>query len=504
MGTFDIIVEKVNEVYLRLKCKSEKIYKNIENLFSIFQENYRFNPKYKMGIWDGKIRFFDFRGFLFYGLLEELKNLVKDRYKIKIDFEEKNNINFKELDCFLEEEKKKFLKEKNIILRSYQINAVYEALKRKRINIEIPTGGGKSLIIYLITKFLFKKNYSILIIVNTTTLVEQLFDNFMSFGFEDEKLIRLYSIYKRNFENDFNKNKILISTWQSLIKIKDKNFFEQFNVLIIDEAHSAKANSIALIGKKCINAEYRLGFSGTFHKEKSCSWYTTVGILGPIKKFITLDELKKQNFISDFKIFIIMLDYSKKIKKDFFENCSLDYNRETEFIIKNKLRIDFLKKLIFSRDKNTLILFSRIEYGKELFNLLRNSADVDKIDKKIYYIDGSIETQERNKIRKEMEENNNIILLASYGTFSVGIDIKNIHNIVLANGYKSKIKILQSIGRGLRKIENKELCVFDIIDNLIYRNRINFSIRHYKERIKIYEENNFNIIKKKYFLKDKE
>lgn len=333
---------------------------------------------------------------------------------------------------------------------------------------------GKSLIIYLLTRFYDTKT---LIIVPTTSLVSQMASDFESYGYKD-KIHKIYS----GQEKDDHEAKVIVSTWQSIFKLP-KSWFDKFNVVIGDEAHLFTAKSLTSIMEKLSNCKYRFGFTGTLDNSE-CHKLILEGNFGIVKKVTTTSELMEKGHVADLKIKSIILDYSdeeKKLAKNF------NYQDEMNFIVSHKKRNKFIQKLVTVLNGNTLVLFQYVEkHGKELKQLL------EKTKKKVYYIDGSVSGEIREDIRTIVENDQNSIIVASYGTLSTGVSIKNLHNIIFASPSKSKIRNLQSIGRGLRTSNLKTLCtLYDIADDLSWKSRRNYTLLHFNERIKIYAEENF-------------
>lgn len=491
-----ILCYPINAVFLKVVAPNTRIYNELSRFFSRKIQGYQFMPKYRMGVWDGTIKFFK-QGKLPIGLYNELKDFCKKGgYELVI----KNKIkqNFIKVD---KEELKEFVTNLNLPyeLYDYQFESFYTSLKKRRLVNILPTASGKSLIIYLLTRYFFEKhNYKILIIVPRIQLVEQLFDNFKEYRWKDINSIigKIYSQAKNKYED----RNIIISTWQSLQKRKPE-YFKRFDVLIIDEAHSVKnMNNLVKIATYCENAYYRFGFTGTLSDNENFADLTAVkGYIGPSKQFVDYKTLIENNSIVNFEINIVKIDYPKEEKYKFLkyyqkmksENLSNNlYQYEIDFLAKNDFKNNFIIDLISKDEKNKIVLFTRIEQGKNLYNIAKKKLQ-GKF--KLFYIDGSVSVDKREEYKKAMEMNNNVIIFASYGTFAEGINIKNVHFVIFASAYKSKIKTLQAIGRGLRLYPNKKLIVIDIVDNLSLNEELfeNYSMKHFDERLKIYKKMGF-------------
>ncbi len=361
--------------------------------------------------------------------------------------------------------------------RDYQIDGVYDALKYNRRLIISPTGSGKSLMIYAVTRYHVGRKRRILLVVPTTSLVEQMYKDFIEYGWDVEKYChRVYAGRKRS-----TPQRVTISTWQSIYKM-DKKWFSQFDVIIGDEAHQFKSKSLIGIMSKLRDTKYRYGFTGTLSGSQTHKWVLE-GLFGPSYKVTKTKDLIDKGHLSKLDIRIIVLKHDP-IQ---FE----DYREEINYIISNEKRNKFIRNLALSLKGNTLILFSRVEaHGEILYESINSSVDDER---KVFFVHGGVEAEERESIREITESENNAIIVASYGTFSTGINIKRLHNIIFASPSKSRIRNLQSIGRVLRKGKGKvKSLLYDIADDIKYDSQRNYTLNHLIERVKIYNEENFN------------
>jgi len=490
----------------------------LERYFKAYAPNYRFNPKYQAQMWDGFIYNFPlYTQHLNIGLLGEVYSFARGHYEVECDFEQGHSLNPKLFKKYVDALDIEFRDRHGKLIKStprpYQYKSVYDALTKQHINIEVPTSGGKTLISYMIARYLIARGLKLLMVVPTTTLVEQSYGDWYDFGWDNvrDNVHKIYSGQEKWFGAP-----ITISTWQSLYK--DKSVFEQFDALIIDEGHGAKATSLKNIAAWCCNAEWRIGMSGTYpnktNQDEKANYFNIVGSLGPIQTYTTYKEMEDKGWIPKVNIMVVILKYSQQRRKEasiLMTNIRQEekelkaqglkapsaYNEELDYIHNFPERNKFLINLIDKSCKgNTMVLFAK--KGKHGVPLKEELEKAFRNKKKIIYIDGDVSTDERNMMRKKIDVEDNMILLASYGTFSTGISIKNIHNIVFASSYKSKVKVLQSIGRGLRKMEGKDkVTIFDIVDDCSIRMKnypiyANTSLKHYKERTKIYEEKGLN------------
>ena len=460
-------------MYLQVICEKSIRYE-LADYFSFYAPGYKFHPKFKAKFWDGKIRLCRIdNGVMYYGLYKEIEKFASERdYSISFDetFNQDSGYTYdqRELDSA------KFQP------RDYQIDAASFALKNKRCVLVSPTGSGKSFIIYMIMKHLKKRT---LIIVPTISLVHQLTDDFFGYNPKTEKWIHKITAG----ESKETKRPIVISTWQSIYQ-QPPEWFDQFEVVVGDECHLFKASSLSTIMEKCKNIEWRIGTTGTIsNADSKVHALTLQGLFGDIKKISSTKELMDQNYLSDFKIKVLILKYDEETSK---QMRKLKYQGEMDFLVNYEKRNNFIANLAASQTNNTPVLFQYVEkHGKPLYELIQSKVGDDK---NVHFIAGDIDGDDREKIRKNVINSDNNIIVASYGTFSTGVDIPNLHNVIFATSYKSKIKNLQSIGRGLRKSDGKEVAtLYDIVDDASTKSKKNYSVQHFMERLKIYNEEKF-------------
>ena len=452
----------------------------MKDSFQFEVPNAKFSPSYKNKWWDGKIYLFNVNTREIYvGLLDKIIQYCKDynhTYEFKdnkfygLPFEINENISSEGVKDYVTSISKH-------TPRDYQIKGIYEALYHNRKVIVSPTASGKSLMIYSLVRYYTEKENNILIIVPTTSLVSQLYKDFVDYGWNAEEHCHL--IYSGKEKEDTKE--VYISTWQSLYKMQ-KKYFEKFNCVIVDECHTAKAKSIVSIMSKLCDAKYRFGFTGTLDGIEVNKWVLE-GLFGPSYKIVKTDELMQKGHLAKLDIKVLLLKHLPQ-RFELFED-------EIQYLINHQKRNNFIKNLALDLKGNTLILFARVEgHGQPLYELI-NSSKTD--DRQVFFVHGGVNTEERELVREITERENNAIIVASYGTFSTGINIKNLHNVVFASPSKSRIRNLQSIGRVLRKGDNKiKATLYDIADDISYKSRKNYTLNHLVERIKIYSEENFN------------
>jgi superfamily II DNA or RNA helicase len=280
-----------------------------------------------------------------------------------------------------------------------------------------------------------------------------------------------------------NEYPVTISTWQSIYKYP-KAWFKDFDVFYGDEAHLFKAKSLTTLMNKCTNTPYRIGTTGTLDGSKTHK-LVLEGTFGKVHKVTTTKKLMDDKQLANLKIICCTLDYKDEEKKDMKKKT---YQEEIDWIVTNPQRNAIIKNLTIAQDGNTLLLFQYVEkHGRVLYNMLKDE------DRSVFFVHGGTDTETREEIRALTEKETNAIIVASYGTFSTGINIRNLHNIVFASPSKSRIRNLQSIGRGLRIGDKKVVCnLFDIGDDLSWKSHKNYTLNHLIERVKLYNEEGFN------------
>jgi len=473
-----IKIEKYNSVYVKLYCEPD-IAQELAEYFTFDVPGAKFSPKYKNRMWDGKIRLFSSATRLIYsGLTKHVEEFAAER-GYEVEYLDPRQFADTEFSLVEAEKFVGMLKTLSLTPTDYQLNAFVHAIRKRRALLVSPTASGKSLIIYLLCRALKRDNSKILIVVPTTSLVHQMASDFVDYGYNEDKVHKIFSGQEKITEEP-----IVVTTWQSIYKMP-KKWFEQFHCVIGDEAHLFKAKSLVAIMTKLIKCPYRFGLTGTLdgtHTNK----LVLEGLFGPALKVTTTAELIESKHLSELNIKAIVLEYDDNVKKMLKD---ADYQTEVDFIAKNITRNQFIRRLSLSLKGNTLILFKTIEQGETLFNDIKINADHDKV----FYVDGTVSGFDREDIRQAVENEKQSIIVASYGTFSTGVNIRNLHNIIFASPSKSRIRTLQSIGRGLRKGEFKTHAVlYDIADDLSWKSRQNFTLLHFAERIKIYSEEKFN------------
>ena len=475
----NVVIGKANEVFLKINAEPHIEYE-LRDHFTFEVEGAKFMPQYRKRNWNGEIHLFDLRTKRIYvGLLDKIIHFCEQHgYSYKFvdneyygpPFEINEEISFEGVRDYM-------TSICNHQPRKYQVQGVYDALRHNRKLLISPTASGKSLMIYALVRYYVEKEQKILLVVPTTSLVEQMYKDFFDYGWDAESYC--HKIYAGKEKT--NEYPVTITTWQSVYKL-ERSFFEDYNVVIGDEAHLFKSKSLISIMTKLHHAKYRFGFTGTLSGAQTHQWVLE-GLFGPSYKVTKTDELMRQGHLAQLDIQCIVLKHPEKK----FET----YQDEIEYLISHEQRNKFLCNLALDLKGNTLVLFSRVEaHGAVLYEKINTNK---RRENKVFFVHGGVDTEERELVREITEKENNAIIVASYGTFSTGINIRNLHNIIFASPSKSRIRNLQSIGRVLRKGANKvKATLYDIADDCTYKTKRNYTLNHLIERIKIYNEENFN------------
>ena len=479
-----LILEKKDEVYLTVDA-DPSIQRELSEFFTFYVPGYKFMPAFRNRMWDGKIRLFSQKTKeIYFGLYPYIKAFAEERgYNVVAgkDVVVENKVTRELVEKFSNSLGQKFE------ARDYQVDAIYHSLKFNRALLLSPTASGKSFIIYSLIRYythLIKDdtNNRILLIVPTTSLVEQMYSDFKEYGWNVKKYChRLYSGY-----SNVTDKRVLISTWQSLYRLP-KNYFDQFGVVFGDEAHLFKSKSLTEIMSKLTDCKYRIGLTGTLDGAQTHK-LVLEGLFGAVNKVTSTKKLMDKQQLSQLTVRCLILKHTP-------ENCQMvakgKYQDEIDYLVSSRSRQNFIRNLAIKLEGNTLVLFQLVEkHGKHLHQIIKDKAADDR---KVFYIFGGVEADERETIRGIVEKESNAIIVASYGTFSTGVNIKNLHNIIFASPSKSRVRNLQSIGRGLRLGENKvDATLYDIADDMTWKSKENFTLKHFQERINIYTEEEFD------------
>jgi superfamily II DNA or RNA helicase len=481
-----IKIEKLDEVYVRI-FGDASIEQELADFFTYEYPGARFTPQYRARLWDGKVRLYDqIRKTLYVGLVSYVEEFAeRNGYAIEYvtPMGRSSNITHDVVEQYLQTLN---LPEK-IEIRDYQIDAIQTALDKERTVLLSPTGSGKSFIIYAIMRWHIMAGRKCILVVPTTSLVEQMYSDFEDYSSVNNWQVKyhcqkLYSGFTKDFTHD-----VLITTWQS-IYLQPKSWFKQFNVIFGDEAHNFKAKSLTGVMEKMDSVRHRIGTTGTLDNKK-VHRLVLEGIFGPVFKVTTTKALMDSGRLSNLNITCIVMKYDEETRK---ERKNKTYQEEMDWLIANEKRNKFIRNLAIKSTGNTLVLFQYVEkHGKVLYELIKDKAH-DK--RKIFFVYGGTDVTDRESIRHITDSETDAIIIASFGTFSTGINIPSIENVIFASPSKSKIRNLQSIGRGLRLKGGKTGCnLYDIADDLHWKSWKNHTLNHAAERYKTYAEEEFKL-----------
>jgi superfamily II DNA or RNA helicase len=474
----DIIVHKVNEALVRVHCENH-IAQELNTFFEFFAPGYKWTPAFKNRFWDGKIRLFNYQTrSITAGLVPYIAQFAADQDYTFEGVLGERPYSVAEAQQFVASLKLPF------DMRDYQLDAFIHAVQAQRTVLVSPTASGKSLIIYAIVRHALASGLKKgVLVVPTTSLVEQMVSDFKSYGWDVEASChKVYSGKER-----LSDKPLIVTTWQSLYT-QPPGHFVDFNFVIGDEAHTFKAKSLGGLMSKLTNASLRIGTTGTLDGTKVHK-LVLEGLFGPCKQVTTTKKLMDDGHISTMKIKCLLLKHT-------LEECRAlrgkTYVEEIKYLVQHDKRNNFISNLALSLEGNTLVLYRFVEsHGLPLAERIRAKAAALNVP--VYFISGSVETKEREIVRKIVDASKKAIIVASYGTFSTGINIRNLHNVIFASPTKSRITVPQSIGRSLRLGDNKtQATLFDIADDLRVKTRENHTLTHFQRRLQLYNEEKFD------------
>ena len=475
----DLLIRKKNEVYLKVEAEPH-LHKEAAEYFSFEVESAKYmQRKNRYRGWDGKVHLYSpATGEIYCGLVSYFTEWAKERgYQYEFKQHETFGHPVEENDLITPEGVVGFVKGLRlpVKVRDYQYQAIYECLKYNRRLLLSPTASGKSLMVYSLVRYHVNLNRKILIVVPTTSLVEQMYKDFEEYGWMASKYChKIYSGQEKDAKAD-----CIITTWQSVYK-QPRKWFERFDVVIGDEAHQFKAKSLTTIMHKLHGCKYRIGFTGTLDGA-NVNQLVLEGVFGRCSQVIKTHNLMKQGHVSNLSVKVLVLKHQEQI----FEG----YQDEMNYLCEHETRNKFIRNLACDLKGNTLVLFNYVEkHGLPLYEMINSHTD-----KPVHLVYGGVDVDDREEIRRLVENEDNSIIVASYGTFSTGINIKRLHNLVFASPSKSRVRNLQSIGRVLRQYRGKEIAtLYDIADDISRDNGKNYTLLHLFERLKIYKEEKFN------------
>jgi len=475
----DVKIIKLNNIYGRVVTEDLTILTGLHNRFAARVKNYFHMPMYKAGRWDGKIHFVEKSGKFYLGHFQKVFNYVNcPENKVEVDPAIQGEVISKEelVKEFTQATQERLNGDK--IPYAHQIKGALKGLYWKRGILEHCTGSGKSLTIALVCNYLLwkKQTHKILILVPSINLIDQMHEDLIEYGIAEADIGKFYG-YEKNI-----KPPIVVSTWQSLMNRPELP--KLFTAILVDEGHGLQSTEIKGIALKAVNAEYRLGFTGTLPDDK-CDQWLIEGVTGRVLDQVLAKDLIKLKIISDLMIHLIRLEYPQRIVDRLLQE---DYQKEKEFaeteINRNKVMIN-IAKLHADQGQNVLILVKKIDHGHRLVDLLKEKG----IDSMFIY--GDTKPLDRQDVRKLLEANTGKIIVASVGVFAVGVSINKLHVVIFGAAGKSKIKTLQAVGRGLRLHASKtKLHLYDVTENFKY------SILHLTDRKRYYKKNEFPLKEK--------
>lgn len=446
------------------------------------------------------------------GLWLELVNICK-KFSFSLQFSDDFNCKIKDCSISLEsfnDYVNNLFDKSSITPMPYQLEGIFSVLSYKNCCVEVSTSGGKTLMTYILFKYatdvLGIKH--ILYVTPKTMLTTQSADKFELYdkGNQVESTWTYGEIHSGAKKKDEYNETIVFGNYQSLCK-KKKDFFDKYEMVIVDEAHHGSCTSLKKILNNCTNAKYKIGLTGTFPKEDTYENIVLQSYIGPVVYRLTsFDLINKENFATPVYVNAIELKYLDRDKTTALYNLRVNKDKddptaggkllemERTLSHDNNLRFRYICNMIMNTTKNSLVIFADIKngYGKKIYNYVK-----DNTDKSVYYIDGNTPTENRDVIKQFMEDDDegNTIIVASMGCFTEGIDIANLWNIFLVESTKSDTILAQLLGRGMRRHPKKDKTIMiDFVDDMregqgYYAD--NYLYRHGKERQSIYKKRRF-------------
>ena len=415
-------VKSVNASHVRIVC-DRGVLQEIVEYFSFFAPAYQFHPKFKARIWDGKIRLVSPRDSLIYvGLIDKLREFCEDSEYEFVDNSGYSNSKEDVPENIAEIIAKDVNLDPKYKVRDYQAQYIYNAIRDSRsINLS-PTSSGKSLIIYLIMSYYRMKYQSrTLIVVPTVGLVKQMANDFLDYGCDPSIIHGISAGASKKTSHP-----IVVSTWQSLARIKEKSWFEQFDVILGDEVHTFAAKSLQDIMNSLTECYWRHGFTGTIGEDSKVNKMVLEGLFGTVRKFVSTKDLINSGTVANFDVTAIVMKHGDQIKKEFHQNLAKlqggakKYSAEREFLTNHDVRNKFIRKIVKNnRDNNGLILFDLVEkHGKVLKKYLETIPGT-----KLHFIYGGTPADERERVRQLVENDNLEVVTLDFEEFKLNIPV---------------------------------------------------------------------------------
>ena len=488
----DLVIDTVDTVNIKVDC-DRGLAKELSDFFTFDVPGSKYMPSYRNKMWDGKIKLYNVHTQRIYSGLED--------YVLQFARERKYTVSRapgparspararEDVRAWACDHLRPHAGGSAITPHDHQIDAITHAMNTGRTLLLSPTASGKSLIIYALIRYyldLIPKDKKILIVVPTTGLVEQMYSDF-----KDYSKINGWNVFQNchrvmsGKDKTHDKKRVIISTWQSIYKMQ-QGYFDQFGAVIGDECHQFKAKSLTSIMTKLRDCPYRIGTTGTLDGSQ-CHKLVIEGLFGPVYKVTSTKKLMDKKLLTNLDIDCLLMSYPEHVRQ---QHKRMTYQEEIDWIVTNPERNEFITNLTSNLKGNTLVLFQFVEkHGKPLFEMIKERCP----DRKCFFVYGGTDVDAREEVRRIAEEEDSAIIVASYGTFSTGISIRRLHNVVFSSPSKSRIRVLQSIGRQLRKSEHKEIAkLYDLGDDIHWKSYKNHTLRHFSERLKIYDAEGFN------------
>lgn len=473
--------------------------------------NWMFNPLVKKKLWDGGICFLDSSNRIPVGLISKVKE-ISNRFNLNLEIQGEHLSIWNEFDpTHFDEWALNFSSSLEKKPRDYQIDAAKKIIQSRRSISELATSAGKTMIMFIVFSYLkhVGELKRMLIVVPNTNLIIQTAEAFKEYSRTDSTLdFTFQMISGESNDKERSDAQLVIGTFQSLVKLEE-SWFKGFDCICVDEAHFTNASSVKKVISKCASAKFKFGLSGTLQQDDTADALTIQAFIGPMINKVTPNDLFEKKVATPVNIKVVRLVHTNEnLKKKLFDlRCikgevsgDKQLSIERELIIRSNERFRVVCDMIKKSNNNSLVLFQNIkdDYGRRIYDQLREETD----DREIFYVDGSTSSGLRDDYKKSMEEANNRILVASFGTFSTGISINNIHNIFFVESYKSEKVVKQSIGRGMRLNANKDrVTIIDFQDDLSWKGHDgksrykklekNYLLKHGEARIEIYKNEGF-------------
>lgn len=499
----DITITKLNETFMKVVCREVHMEMELQDRFSFEAMNAKHDPRVKSGKWDGIKRMYNRRyKRMHVGLLEDLlKWCVKQEYSFHLDPQliPDDQIGADDIKAVIDEVIQPHDNGKPLSIRDHQLDGVLHMLNSERSLVQSSTSSGKSLIIYCALRIYQlmeeMEGKTLFLIVPSKGLVEQMYHDFDNYSNKGKDTKWHVQTHVQRIHEDYSKfvnKQIVITTWQSLNKMP-KYLLQEAGAIFVDEVHKASANVLTNMMESATGCGIRHGLTGTFHDMKA-HVMGVKALFGRLKVVMTARELIDKGWGTEPLVQLVFLHYSEQERLGYAEwtkgkKGTIKYQSELEYLYQNPNRFDFVQNLAMTTKGNTLVLFDRVEiYGKPLYE------DAKKRGVDAYLITGEVGAEEREAIRNMLEDKDDAVVYASVATMSTGVSIKNLHNVINASSTKSKITILQTIGRLMRKHPSKEYAyIFDLVDDLKFNDKLNITYKHVEERLSHYLKEKFKV-----------